>query len=317
MTNKFPPKKMLIIFLAGLLLIIAAGCDTEEEVYEMETDEEFQVAVDTAVERFLRDDNPETIFNDLFETFSERYSEEEIEEYVRDRVEDETAKINAKLEELEQQIAEAADEVNELKEQLENEASEEALEDINEKLQPMYSWIEKLEQKIEEASDPGRIVDLMEEKINTYNELASIIEDKLDSDRLNINTNMEARDLINYYHDIETLLDKERNIAAAYNEVTGDNFISDQVLHDELRKNIIPETESLLDELKAVTTESEEVEELHDAFIETWELKLQGFKKMTEAIKNDDENIRSEAEGLVEDGIRSREQLLDKMEELS
>ncbi len=316
MLNKYPLKSLLIIFLAALLLAVT-GCDIQEEAYEMETDEEFQMAVETAVERFLRDDDPGIIFNDLFEIYAERYPEEEIEEYVMRRVEEETEIINAKLEELEQKIAEAAEETANLKEKLENEADEEALENINEKLQPMYNWIEKLERKIKEASDPGRKVDLMEEKINTYKELTSIIEEKLDSDRPNISNNLETRHLLNYYHDVETLLSKERGIAAAYEGVTGDNFISDQVLHDELRKKIIPETETLLDELKKVTTESEEVEDLHDSFIETWELKLQGFNKMTEAIKNNNDDRRTEAEDLIEAGIRSREQFLNKLEDLS
>ncbi len=316
MLNKIPPGSFLVIILAALMLIPAAGCDTEEEVYEMETDEEFQIAVETAVERFLRDDEPDIILNDLFEAYAERYPEEEIEEYVMDRVNEETEKINAKLEELEQKVAEAAEKADNLKEQLENQASEEALEDINEKLQPMYNWIDKLDQKIDDASDPGRIVDLMEEKINTYEELVSIIEEKLDSDRPDIRNNLEERDLLNYYHEIEALLDKERDIASAYEGVTGDNFISDQGLHDELKRNIIPETETLLDELKIVTPESEDVENLHDSFIDTWEWKLQGFKKMTEAIKNDDADKRAEAEDLIEEGSRSRDQFLDKMDDL-
>ncbi len=315
--NKVSPLSFLVISLAALVLVVAAGCGTEEEVYEMETDEEFQIAVETAVERFLRDDDPDIIFNDLFETYGERYPEQEIEDYVMGRVNEETEKVNAKLEELEQRATEAAEKANNLREQLENEASDEALEDINEKLQPMYSWIDKLNQKIEDASDPGRIVDLMEEKINTYNELASIIEEKIDSDRLDITNNLEARDLLNYYHDIEALLNKERDIAAAYEGVTGGNFISDQVLHDELSKNIIPETENLLVDLKTVEPESEETEDLHNSFIETWELKLRGYKKMTEAIKNEDDNKRSEAEDLIEDGIRYREQFINKMDDLS
>jgi len=316
MHNKIPLKYLLIILLAAILLIPAAGCGTEEEVYEMETDEEFQMAVETAIERFLRDDDPEVILNDLYETYGERYSEEEIEAYVTARVEEETETINTRLEELEQKISDAAEKIDELREQLENEASEEALEDINEKLQPMYSWIEKLDQKIEEASDPGRIVDLMEEKINTYNELASIIEEQLDSDRLNFSNNLEARDLLNYQHNIEALLDKDRNIVSAYKGVTGDDFISDHVLRDELRKNIIPETETLLNELRAVPTESEDVENLHDSFIEAWELKLEGFNKMVEAIRNDDNAKRTEAEGLIEEGSDCREQFLDKLNDL-
>ncbi len=316
MIDKFSPRYFLMVLLTLFLLLPAAGCTSEEEVYEMETDEEFQQAVENAVERFLRNDNPETILDDLYETFAERYSEEEIEEYVMEKVNEETEQVNTKLEELEQRVTEAETRANELKEKLENQADEKTLEDINEHLKPLYNWIEKLDTKIEEASDPGRIVELMEEKINTYNELSSIIEDKLDSDRLELNHNLEARDLLNYYHDIENLLEKEKDIVSAYERVSGDNFISEQVLHDELRKTVIPKTETLLDDLKGITTESEDVENLHDTFMQTWELKLEGYEKLAEAIKNNKVNLKADAEELIEEGERYREQFLNKLEEL-
>jgi len=316
MLNKFLPRLFVIAFLAGLLMLPAGGCNMEEEAYEMETDQEFQQAVENAVERFLQDDDPDIILNDLYETFAERYSEEEIESYVMARVNEEADKVNARLEELDQEIAEAAEKAGDLKKQLENEADGETLEKFNEQLQPMYNWIDKLDQKIEEATDPGRIADLKQEKINTYRELVSVIEEKLDSDRLNINNNLETRDLLNYYHEIEALLDKEREIVSAYERVTGDNFISDRVLHDELRKNIIPETEALLDQLKGIKAESEDTENLHRSFLNTWELKLDGYKKMVRAINNDDDDTRSEAEELIEEGANSRQQFRAKLEEL-
>lgn len=317
MLNKLPSRLFIISFLTLLLLSPATGCIMEEETFEMETDQEFQEAVENAVERFLQDDEPAAILNDLYEVYGERYSEEEIEAYVRTRVEEEAEKISGQLKEMEERVIEAENRVNELMEQLKERDGENALENLKENLEPFYNWIEKLDEKIEETADPGRVVDLKEEKINTYNELASIIDDQLGSNRRNINQNsLETRELLNYYHEITALLEKEKDLISAYEGVAGDNFISEQVLHDELRQNVIPASEDLLKDLRRVKPEGEETKTLHDSFIQTWERYLEGFINMARGIRNNEQDKKAEAEQLIEEGTRLREQFLNRMDEL-
>lgn len=317
MLNQLPSRFLIISVLTLLLLSPVTGCFFEEESFEMETDEEFQEAVEYAVERFLQDNEPDPILNDLYEIFGERYPEAEIEAYVMAKVEEEAEKIGSRLEELEERILEAEERANELLEQLKERHGEDALENLKENLGPFYTWIEKLDEKIAETSDPGRVVDLKEEKINTYNELASILEEKLGSNRRNISPNSpEKRDLLNYHHEIKTLLEKEEDLIYAYEGVTGANFISEQVLQDELRENIRPGSEELLAELRNIKPEGEEAKELHDSFIQVWELYVEGFKRLAHGIRNKEEDTKAEAEELIEEGNRLREQFLNKMDEL-
>ncbi len=316
MSKKYPLHFifMVILFVAFLTLI---GCTTEEEAFEMDTDEEFQQALEIAVERFLRNDDPNTIINDLNKLFAERYSEEEIEAYLSARVEEEMAEIETQREELEQRIAEAEKNANELKSRLEDKLDEEAFEKTNENLKPLYDWLEKLDDKIEEASDPGRIVELMEEKINTYNQLSSIITDKLDSQKESSNSsNQEKNDYLEYYHSIEYILEKEEAVLADYERVTGDNYISDQVIHDQLRKSIISEARDLYDQLRRVRVGDSKIENLHETYTKAWDLKRQGFMKLAEAIQINDSVRKADAEDLIEEGSRLREEFHNELERL-
>ena len=311
------PYLIYIMFMIILFGSFFTGCTPEEDVFEMDSDEEFQQALENAVDRFLRNDDLDTITNDLNKLFAERYSEDDIKASLSVKIEREMEIIEARREELEAKVAEAEKKADDLKSNLEEKLDENTLEKEIDNLKPMYVWLEKLDEQIEKAADPGRIVELMEEKINTYNQISAIITDKLEAQRGNSNTSSQDKnDFLEYYHSIGHLLEKEETILADYESVTGENFISDQVVHDQLRKSIIAESRDLYEQARRVRVNDNRIANLHETFTKAWDLKRTGYMRLAEAIQINDNNRKRDAEDLIEQGSRLREEYHNELERL-
>ena len=299
--------KVFVLTMAFFLLSLTAGCngDIEEETYNVETDEEFQQSVEQVLERFLREDNEDVIYQELLEEYGERYTEEEIRVYVGALLEEQEEELSAELEAVKEQVDEAQEKVNEFEEELTDETAREELE---EQLKPLNNWLEELEKKIEETTDFYRKVELYEEMENTLLQIAEILENKVTTlEEREGNTEEGAGAFFSYNHEIEELLDHDKEIQEAYNSVTGDNFISEQVLHDELEKNIIPESEDLLDQLGDIDQDTEEIQEVHQKIKEAQSTLLQGYNLWVEAIQEEDQDMVDEAVELVEKGKELRQ----------
>lgn len=317
MLNNLSYKLVILIFLGFLLLLSTAGCISEDEIYEMKTDQEFQQAVDQAVELLLREENDEAVYQNLYELFSNRYPENEIKEYVGKRVNEEREIFSHRVEEIEQQISKLEERVNDYLDQLKDE-DEDIFTDIKTgSLKPHFDWIEKLDNKMDVTIDHTRIIELMEEKRNTLDELATILDKKLQSEPDSLNReHLEKRDLINYFYEIEDLLEKDHSITARFDSVSGENYISDRVLYDELKNNIIPESESLLEALIKIKVANEEIVKLHQVYKEGWELQLEGFVLLTEALSLEDDEKIDQANQLIKEGTDLRDKFIEDLNEM-
>ncbi|MFO7952178.1 MAG: hypothetical protein R6U91_05170 [Bacillota bacterium] len=312
--------KFLPILLVPLLLFIFTGCDSENEgetTYNVETDEEFQQSVEQILDRYLHENDEEAIYNELYEEFGDRYTEEEIRVHVRALLEEREDELRAELEIIQNQVKEAEEKVSKLEEELEEKADEDTIQELKEELAPLADWVEKLEGKIAETEYFYRKVEILEEMENTLLMIAEIMEDKIKTLQENqANSDEGAGAFLNYHHKIEELIEKDEEIQEAFEGVTGDNFISEQVLHDELKKNIIPKSEDLLDSLEDVDLETEEIRETHQTFEEAYSTLLQGYNLWVEAIQEEDQDMVEEAVELVEEGKTLKQTFLKELDQL-
>ncbi len=312
--------RLLIIILVAVLLISGAGCNNEEEkVYDIDTDEEFKQAVEASIERFFREENSDAIYNELYEEFSERYDEEEIHAYVSAIVEEEQELLHSQKDDLQQKINELEEQVDDYEEQLDELANTDTKQQMSEQTKPLVDWIDDLNKKIDETHDLFRKIELMEEMENTLKELSIMLEEKIDTiEDSDIEEPDEetSGDFFSYYEDINQIVEKDRDITEAYNSVSGDNFISKTVLHDELNENVIPKTEDLVSQLSRINPGTEEIEELHRRYEDGWDKKLQGFNLWVEAIKEENQNKVDDAVKLVERGEVLKEEFLEDLEQL-
>jgi len=312
--------KILTIILVICMLFMAAGCQEEpdeENAYNIETDEEFHQAVEHIMDRFLREDDQEAIYNELFEEFGDRYTEDEIRVHVRALLEEQEDQLSAELEIVQGKIEEAEEKIAELDEVLEDKADGDAIQELEEELAPLKEWIEKLDLKIEETEDFYRKMELYEEKENTLLMTAEIMENKIETvEKSEDEEQQGAGAFFNYHHKIEELKEKDQEIQEAYESVTGDNFISEQVLHDELQKNIIPDSEDLLDELEDVELDTDEIRDVHQTFKEARSTLLQAYSLWVEAIQEEEQDMVDEAIQLAEEGETLRETFYKELEQL-
>jgi len=312
--------RLLLIILVAVLLISGAGCNNEEEkVYDIDTDEEFQQAAKANIERFFREENSDAIYNELYEEFSERYDEEEIYAYVSAMVEEEKELLRSQEDDLQQNINELEEQIDDYEEQLDQLANADTMQQMSEQTKPLVDWVDDLNEKINETHDLFRKIELMEELENTLKELSIMLEEKIDTlEDSDIEEPDEetSGDFFSYYEDIYRIVEKDRDITEAYESVSGDNFISKTVLHDELTENVIPDTEDLVSQLSRINPRTEEVEELHQRYKDGWDKQLQGFNLWVEAIKEENQNKVDEAVELVEKGEVLKEEFLEELDQL-
>ncbi len=317
MVKNLSYKRVILIFLGFLMLLSTAGCNSEDETYDMKTDEEFLEAVDIAVELLLQEQDDDNIYENLYKNFSARYPEHEIRAYVEARVDEEKETFNHLVDQIGQRIAELENQIDDYLIKLENQDQEDDInkaEKIEIQLKPFFDWLDELDDKLENTADHNRIIELMEEKENTYEEMVTILNNQVQSGQSHRNAErLEKRDMLNYYHEIENILEKDNSIFTRFDSVTGEDYISDQVLHDELERYIMPESKLLLEELKKVKVESDEIRQIHYTYKQGWELKIEGFVLLARAIKEEDEIKREQANELIEEGNQLRGQFLEEL----
>ena len=110
-------------------------------------------------------------------------------------------------------------------------------------------------------------------------------------------------DLLNYMNEeLKTAQTLEEEAVAAYEGVSGTNYQDDQTVYDTIINQVIPTYTEFIGELEAVTIESEELQAIHDVFIEGAKLQLDGFDTILEGIETQDPAIIEEANSLLAAG---------------
>ncbi len=176
------------------------------------------------------------------------------------------------------------------------------LEELGENLNYYVNRIDDLDRELEEETDAHEMMDILEEMELNLKEMVFMIKETLESFKELNDEEAIKEDLISYYELVEYLGEKEYQIATSFSNVTGQNYTSDESFHQELKNNMLPETEGLLNELKNIRPKTKEVNELHAIFIEGWELQQQAFLVYKEALEEQNEDKILEGNYLLEKG---------------
>ncbi len=105
----------------------------------------------------------------------------------------------------------------------------------------------------------------------------------------------EKQDLIEYYKNVTKLNTLEHEAITAYSSVIGVNYKNDNDVHSTLVKVVIPQYESLYQQLKNISPATVEVKNLHSLYLEGADLQLQGFKLIAKAIEKKDRLLTDQA----------------------
>ena len=104
------------------------------------------------------------------------------------------------------------------------------------------------------------------------------------------------RDLTTYVNrDIYGISELEHMSLARYAELTGDNFISDEILQSSLKTEIIPTYSRFIELVSRIKPKTDPVKELHALYREAAVLRLSGFQSISLAIESQDPHIIRQA----------------------
>ncbi|RWZ58556.1 hypothetical protein EQV77_06205 [Halobacillus fulvus] len=117
--------------------------------------------------------------------------------------------------------------------------------------------------------------------------------------------------------DLKPVGELEDEAITKLNSVWGENYTNDATLGTALEEEIIPTYQEVVDELKAIELEPEELKEIHQQFISGAESQLAGFETALEAIKVQDATMIEEANQLVMEGQAEIEEYKQNMQNLA
>ncbi|MCA0970749.1 hypothetical protein LCM20_09125 [Halobacillus litoralis] len=117
--------------------------------------------------------------------------------------------------------------------------------------------------------------------------------------------------------DLQEVGDMEAGAIDSMNAVTGANYTDDATLKTALETDVIPPYTEVVDKLKAIELQEEELQDLHEQYVQGAESQLEGFEKALEAIDTQDQTLVNEANQLMMEGQKQIEGYTKGMQELS
>jgi hypothetical protein len=125
-------------------------------------------------------------------------------------------------------------------------------------------------------------------------------------------------DLLNYVNkEMTAAYELEKIAVTAYKSVTGVNYKDDQTMYDTLKKDVIPNYEKFIKELKSIKIESNELKEIHDIYIRGAETQSEAFAIIIKALENQDPALIQEANDMLDKGRKEIEDYQNKLDELA
>lgn len=114
-------------------------------------------------------------------------------------------------------------------------------------------------------------------------------------------TSQVAFNLVNYANQgILMIAELEQKSLERYASVTGENYTTDQRIHDELKDFIIPTYERFVDSLRKIQPEDDEIKKIHAVYINAADLMYNGFKNKMIGIEKKDDAIIIQANENIE-----------------
>ncbi|MDM5212506.1 hypothetical protein QUF94_13800 [Peribacillus sp. NJ4] len=108
--------------------------------------------------------------------------------------------------------------------------------------------------------------------------------------------NPMQEELLSYINeDLPPLAEKESEVIARYESVTGDNYTNDEVMYAALVDEVQPKYQSFITDLEAVEIEEKEIKTVHEDFIEAANLQHSAFLTVISAIEEQDREKIDEA----------------------
>ncbi len=290
----------------------------EEEDYHIETDQEFQQAIDEIVKQAFRGEDFDAALDQLLEDYSGRYSEKEAEDYLLSKIEEEESKLLSRINAVEQRTYELEALSDQYFDELERVADAATAQEVEQKIDIFIARVEELETKIEQTENTYEMVEMLEEMEQVLEEMVSLLENALETagaaplDQVEDHARVKE-DLENYLAVIDPLFQLEDKIVQDYASVRG---ADDETFQLMLEENVIPESRELLEKLNSVRPETEAVSQLHSMFIEGWELQRDAFLILEEALIETDQTKRDakaeEGNLLLDEAIRVFDQFGDE-----
>jgi hypothetical protein len=116
-------------------------------------------------------------------------------------------------------------------------------------------------------------------------------------------TGPAAKDLVEYINQgILRINALERRAVESYAAVIGENYTTDEKVYEALKNVVIPTYKRFLDELSNITTQNEEVRNLHRIYVGAAELTYDGFKTKMMGIENNNMSIVDAGNEKIEKG---------------
>lgn len=110
-------------------------------------------------------------------------------------------------------------------------------------------------------------------------------------------------DLIDYvYNGVASVIELEAEAIAAYDSVTGDNYIDDETTYYHIQDVALPLFADLIEEVEAIQPTTPEVRELHEIYIEAVNLQSVAMVKILAALETGDYDLMSEANQILAEG---------------
>ncbi|MFC7371118.1 hypothetical protein ACFQPF_05465 [Fictibacillus iocasae] len=126
-----------------------------------------------------------------------------------------------------------------------------------------------------------------------------------------------ADELLSYVNDtMPSLSEKETEVIELYASVTGPNYSDDETMYVTLTEEVIPQYSEFLADLEKVQLENEEIQKLHEDYIEGVQLQHSGMLLAVAALEEQSFEKMDEANQKLSEGrkkIRDYQQAMKKL----
>ncbi|PGV55827.1 hypothetical protein [Bacillus sp. AFS037270] len=124
-------------------------------------------------------------------------------------------------------------------------------------------------------------------------------------------------DLLNYVNkEMKQAGKLEAAAVSSYEGVSGANYKDDQTMYDALTKEVIPNYNEFIKELDSVKIETDELQGIHEIYIEGADIQYKAFVTIKQALEEQDPALVQEANDMLADArehIRDYKSKLNKL----
>ena len=118
-------------------------------------------------------------------------------------------------------------------------------------------------------------------------------------------SNQVSDDLLNYVNkQLPKVADNESKAVESYESVSGDNFTDDETMYYTIQNDVIPVYRKFIDQLESISEEleTEEVQKVHEKYIEAANVQNAAFMLILSGLENQDYNEMAEANEKLDKG---------------